>query len=324
MIPKVSVLFPNYNNGPYLKEALDSIFNQSFEDFIIYFVDDCSTDNSLEIAKSYQDERLIILEKDKNSGIVDTMNLGLDKIETEYFIRMDGDDISVPNRFKTLVDFMDEHPDIGVCSSFIKTFGKVNQTIAYEADPDLNKANLIFCHSIGHASSIFRTSVFKENQIKYEDKFWRMEDYLLFYTLKSFTNTTSIPDELYLYRREDYNYNQEIFDKKSKEFERFYSMIFKELNFDGNVKTHLELGGRQDLSQKYAVYKKHVMDLLNSNRQNKLFPPQALEKVLNGFLEKAVFRLIDQRQINIFALIPHFFKIDGLFRHYVKKKLNRL
>ena len=48
---RLSVLIPNYNNGPYLKEALDSLFAQTYTNFIIYFVDDCSTDHSLEIAE---------------------------------------------------------------------------------------------------------------------------------------------------------------------------------------------------------------------------------------------------------------------------------
>ena len=60
---KVSVLMPNYNNGPYIKEALDSLFNQTYTDFIIYFVDDCSTDNSISIASMYDASRIRIIQK---------------------------------------------------------------------------------------------------------------------------------------------------------------------------------------------------------------------------------------------------------------------
>ncbi|MBK6526920.1 MAG: glycosyltransferase family 2 protein [Crocinitomicaceae bacterium] len=107
--PTLSVLLPNFNNAPYLRECLNSLYNQTFQDFVIYFVDDCSTDDSIEIALSYPQNKMIILRKDKNSGIVDTLNLGLDQITSKYFIRMDGDDRSHLERFEKMVGYMEPH-----------------------------------------------------------------------------------------------------------------------------------------------------------------------------------------------------------------------
>jgi len=320
-MPRVSVLLPNYNNAPYLKEALDSIFNQTFRDFDIYFVDDCSTDNSIEIAESYADDRLKVIRKEKNSGIVDTMNVGLDRIESEFFIRMDGDDISTPDRFQKLVSYMDENPEIGVCSSDIKTFGKVEEFLTYERDGQLNRANLLFGHTIGHASSIFRTAVLKENNVRYVDRFWGMEDYYLFYQLKDVTLTSSIPAELYLYRREDYNLNEEIVEKKKREFRSFYKMIFEDLglNFsDKELALHLQLSKREVPEFGLKIYQTHADKILAANQNAKIFPQEELKAVLRKYLRILIFRLID------FTLIPHFFKESGLFKHYLKKKFNLL
>ncbi|MBK9590970.1 MAG: glycosyltransferase family 2 protein [Crocinitomicaceae bacterium] len=55
--PILSVLLPNFNNAPFLRQCLDSVYNQSFQDFVIYFIDDCSTDDSIEIAVSYPQEK---------------------------------------------------------------------------------------------------------------------------------------------------------------------------------------------------------------------------------------------------------------------------
>lgn len=323
---KISVLFPNYNNGPFLKEALDSVFAQSYQNFEIIFVDDCSSDNGVEIAKSYNDERIKIFQKDTNSGIVDTMNLGLEHIDTEYFIRMDGDDISTPDRFEKLVAFMEANPKIGICSSAIKTFGAINEVMKYEKDPEMNKANLIFGHSIGHASSIFRTAVFKDNGITYVDRFWRMEDYYLFYQLRNHANSTAIDDELYLYRREDYNYNEEIMEKKRKEFYRFYEMVLEEMGIDftdQDVKTHIQLSLREQPSMSYSDYKAHIEKLLEANQRSNSFPQNGLKRVMDKYISKLLPKLIDKKAVGFFQLVPQFSKNKGLFRYYCAKKLGR-
>src|SRR3954469_1580225 len=122
----ITVLMPNYNNAPFLKEAIDSILNQTFTNFHFLIVDDGSTDNSVDIIKQYNDPRITLIQKEKNSGIVDTLNIGLERIESTYIVRMDGDDISTPDRLMILYNFMEENPEIGVRGSQIMHFGNEN------------------------------------------------------------------------------------------------------------------------------------------------------------------------------------------------------
>lgn len=322
----VSVLLPNYNNGPYLRECLDSIFNQTYQNFVIYFVDDCSTDDSLEIAKSYPAEKMVIIQKPTNSGIVDTMNMGLDLIETKYFIRMDGDDISTPNRFEKLVDFMEKNPQMGACSSSIQTFGTSSELWSYEKDPEKNKANLLFRHSVGHASSIFRTSVFKENKLRYESLFWRMEDYLLFYRLKDLTDTTCIEEALYLYRHGEYNQNKEIHVKKRAEFARFYAMIFSDLGMQSDertVKIHMEINRLERVAHSFKVYKKHSNLIIAANQKNKFFPQKELNELLQRTLRMNCYRTIDAGYADFFSMLPFLMFDLNLLKYYIRAKLKR-
>ncbi len=324
---KVSVLMPNYNNGPFLKEALDSIFSQSHSDFIIYFIDDCSTDDSVSIAKTYDSSRIKIIQKHENSGIVDTMNIGLNLIETDYFIRMDGDDLSTPDRFQKLVAFMDAHPEIGVCSSDIRMFGKEDYVLKFERDPLMNKANLIFGHAIGHASSIFRTSVFKKNAISYRDLFWRMEDYDLFYQLKHVTLTTSIPGEFYLYRRDTYNDNPELSERKNHEFKKFYTCILVELGLtpnEKNVRIHLELNNREKPSYRLNDYKNHIDLLRKANAERAVFPKQQLNVVLKKYFSKFVYRLIAQNQVRFLEILSLLFTHPQGVTYYFRLKIHTL
>ncbi|MFT5820828.1 MAG: glycosyltransferase involved in cell wall biosynthesis [Crocinitomix sp.] len=323
---RLSVLLPNYNNGPYLKEALDSLFAQTYSNFIVYLVDDCSTDDSIAIAKSYKDDRLKIIEKDSNSGIVDTMNVALNAIETEYYIRMDGDDISTPGRFEILLKYMDEHPEIGVCSSSIKTFGIEEKVRAFEKDATRNKANLIFGHSIGHASSIFRTSVMKENAIKYVDRFWRLEDYYLFYRLKDLTSCTAILDQLYLYRQAAYNNNAEITQRKNLAFKEFYEMVLTDLGVEANEKNlsiHLQLNNRGKSTFGLKDYQNHIELLRQANKKSLLYPVAELELVLNQHMEKMYYRLIDQKKITFVQIMGMGKGKKALLKYYLGTRLGK-
>jgi len=324
---QVSVLLPNYNNAPYLRECLDSLRDQTFKDFVVIFVDDCSTDNSLQIVSEYTGLRFKILTKENNSGIVDTLNIGLDVIESKYMIRMDGDDISHPLRFEKLVNFMEKNPEIGVCSSDIKTFGISNEIWQFESDPEMNKAKLIFGHGIGHASSIFRMTLFREHKIRYENTFWRMEDYDLFYRLRNLTSTTNIDECLYMYRKGSYNENPEINQKRLTQFEKIYTLILSQtgMKIDSELlRVHMELNRLFLPSKSIRVYKKHCDEIMRSNLRTKNLPHQKLRLVLKNNLRQMAYRLLDANKISFIESIPFLLSNEISLRYYLKSmKINR-
>jgi hypothetical protein len=116
--PKVSVLLSVYNGAPYLREAIDSILQQSYTTFELLVVDDGSTDETPLILASYSDSRLQIIHNNKNFGLAISLNKGLDLACGEYIARMDADDISLPNRFREQVNYLDQHPQVGVIGSW--------------------------------------------------------------------------------------------------------------------------------------------------------------------------------------------------------------
>ena len=105
----VSCVLPVFNGANFLAEAIRSVLDQTFSDFELIVVDDGSTDNSAEIAASFQDSRIKIL-KQTNAGIVAALNAGLQVARGKYIARMDADDISVPNRFEKQVEYLELHP----------------------------------------------------------------------------------------------------------------------------------------------------------------------------------------------------------------------
>jgi len=323
---KLSVLMPNFNNEPYLKECLQSLVNQTFSDFLVIIVDDCSTDKSIDIINAFQDDRIRLYQKDQQTGIVDALNLGLSKITSPYFIRMDGDDISAPDRFEKLIYFLDTNPDFDICSSSIQTFGSRNELQNYEENPLMNKANLVFNHSVGHASCIFRTSLFKTNQITYLDGFWRLEDYFLFYRLKDLGNATSLNQPLYLYRQGEYNNNPQIEEKKLDAYRKIYALILTDLRVEvteKSIQIHLELAKKSAPQSKYITYYEHANKILNANKKNCIYPQNELNMVVHVALKRVIFKLIDAHKIGFFELLKAS-KFDlSLVRYYILKRRNK-
>ena len=109
---KVSIIVPMYNAASFLKETLDSILNQTFTDFELLLIDDCSKDNTLEIANSFSDPRIYIVKNEKNLGAGGTRNKGIKLAQSTYIAFCDADDIMFPNRLEEQYNFMEQHPDI--------------------------------------------------------------------------------------------------------------------------------------------------------------------------------------------------------------------
>ena len=98
--PHISVIMPVYNDGSFLNEAIESILYQTYNNFEFIVIDDGSTDNSLNIIKSYGDQRILILQHDSNKGIAKALNYGLEYARSRFIARMDANDIALSERFE--------------------------------------------------------------------------------------------------------------------------------------------------------------------------------------------------------------------------------
>ena len=105
-LPNIDVIIPNYNKGEYLKECLD-ILNQTYKNWKIYLVDDCSNDSSNEILKEYaKKDKINIIQLDKNSGPSQCRNLGMKNSNSEYIAFLDSDDYWPNNKLEAQVNEM--------------------------------------------------------------------------------------------------------------------------------------------------------------------------------------------------------------------------
>jgi glycosyltransferase involved in cell wall biosynthesis len=176
-MPEVTVLMTVFNGEKFLKESIESILNQTFKDFEFLIVDDCSEDRSIEIIKSYKDKRIKLIENNQNSGISRSRNKGIGFAEGKYIAIIDHDDISLPERLKKQVMFMNKNPHIAASSVWAEVFGNNKGIWKAPLKPEEIKCHLLFGCSLPNSGAIIRRSIFLEERILYNEDFDSAEDY---------------------------------------------------------------------------------------------------------------------------------------------------
>ena len=151
--PRVSVVMAVYNGAGYVREAIDSVLGQTLEDLEFVIVDDCSTDATRDIVRSYDDPRVVFVENTSNCGQTRSLNRGLRLAAAELIARQDADDISEPARLARQVTFLEAHREIAIwCLLFFTPFvhssvmfrrsvlaevGLYNEALIYAQDHEL-------------------------------------------------------------------------------------------------------------------------------------------------------------------------------------------
>ncbi|OXA77568.1 Glycosyltransferase involved in cell wall bisynthesis [Flavobacterium aquidurense] len=134
--PLISVLIPTFNVENFVEEAIRSIMDQTYKNLEIIIVDDCSTDSTYSILLNLAsiDKRIKLFRNTENKKIVESLNFAISKASGEYFARMDGDDVSLPERIEKQYDFLLNNPEIdlvGLNVVMINEDGEVIQEEKY-------------------------------------------------------------------------------------------------------------------------------------------------------------------------------------------------
>lgn len=249
LTPKITVLMPVYNCELYIKEAVESILNQTYTNFEFIIIDDCSTDTTLQICKSFQDERIVIIEKEKNSGYTNSLNYGLSIAKGKYIARMDGDDISLPERFEKQVGFMEANEDVVLCGTSLKVIDS-NKIISYSQHHDFIKLEMLKRNCIIHPSVMIKRAVLEFHSLKYDVSKEPAEDYNLWTKLLLYGKLYNFQEVLIHYRVHDLQVSQRRIEKQiessiktqmellnnlnieeSEQLENFLMKIFKNKNY---------------------------------------------------------------------------------------------
>ncbi len=192
---------PVYNGEKYLREAIDSILNQTYENFEIIIVNDGSIDATESIILSYNDKRIKYIKNVSNLGLIQSLNSGIELAKGSFIARMDADDISLPNRLKHQLEFMLLNPKVGVCGcDYYQLSGTVkkHQTAFYKHDEIFGY--MLFNSSVVHPSLLIKKEVLQIFSPVFDSNYKHAEDFELWAKLIFVTKFSAINSIEFEYR----------------------------------------------------------------------------------------------------------------------------
>jgi len=200
----ISVVMSVYNGERHLREAVESILNQTFADFEFIIVNDGSTDLTLEVLNSYNDERIILLTQE-NSGVTKALNNGIALAQGKYVARQDADDVSKPERLQRQFEYMEAHREVGLLGTrfeFIDEFGQVKRQGILPVENKVLQERLKVINQFSHGSVLIRKEAL-DRVGTYRDFFKYAQDYDLWLRIAEQYEVVNLPDFLFLYRELD-------------------------------------------------------------------------------------------------------------------------
>jgi len=200
----VSIVMPNYNGALYLREAIESVLNQTFTNFEFIIVDDASTDNSRDIIADYsaRDNRIKVVFNAVNQYVNRTANIGLEAASGKYYARIDSDDICLPNRIEMQYEFMENNPDVLICGSYCHIIDKNGNIISNKKFPieDYEIKRALWRRTPIQHSCLFARREIIINNGKYNATDTPSEDLEMLIRLGSKYKFANIPEYLVKYR----------------------------------------------------------------------------------------------------------------------------
>lgn len=215
---KVSVLMPVYKtNELYLRQAIESILVQDFNDFEFLIADDCPDESVKDIVLSYQDKRIKYFDFGVHLGLSGIRNKLVSLAEGQYLAIMDHDDISLPKRFSEEVAYLDAHPEVGVVGTQYKRFPKGRNSHFPISDEEIKRYLVQGC-AILHPSSMVRADILPKDP--YDSSYTPAEDYNMWCHLINKTQFHNIPKVLHLYRWHSNNTTRIYQDKRAQAIQK--------------------------------------------------------------------------------------------------------
>jgi glycosyltransferase involved in cell wall biosynthesis len=201
-IPLVSIGMPVFNCERTLELAIRSIFLQTYENWELLIIDDGSSDNTVAIARTFNDPRIKIWADGSHKGLPARLNEAISYSRGKYFARMDGDDIAYPQRLERQVAFLEEHPEIDLVGSWMLVFGRNGVALGKRIGPQEHSKlySLVRSISIGHPTFLGKLSWFKEHKYLEWPKHFQ-DQYLLLSTFQQ-SRFSVLPEILLGYREE--------------------------------------------------------------------------------------------------------------------------
>jgi len=297
---------PAYNSERYVGEAIISMLNQTFNDFELIVINDGSTDSTLEVIQSFSDQRIKLIDNITNMGNTIARNKGCERASGKYICAMDSDDVSTLNRLEIQFKYMEDNPDVGLSGGGFRIYEKEKDIFLMEADYDEIKVMLLRSFCFRHSALIFRHSLLKKYNLKYNEKYKLAQDYDLVMNCSRYFPITNIPVDLYHYRIHD---NQISWKYRSEQISAVNEIRLNQLRYIGiepdthELELHISLLKKAPIEfNESANVNRWIDKVTKKNKEKKYYNQEKLELFFDALLTDQPFCYKRKREILSFKL----------------------
>lgn len=248
---KVSVVITSYNYDKYIKDAIESILNQSYSDFELVIIDDCSTDNSVKIIKQFEDERIKFIQNEENLGLKSSIQKAISYCSGEWIAFLESDDLWLPDTLEKRLACAEKYPQVGIIFNDVLEFGdedwllavknnfdRVRKILSKKTFPknifyDINVHNLILTFS----SVMIKRELFEN--VSFETPIDALLDWWLYIHIAYNTEAYYMKDKLTKWRQHKQSY---IMRKKKSKFKM------------ANIEAYLDVYKTKNLGVKFLPF----------------------------------------------------------------------
>lgn len=311
---EISVIMPVCNTKEeYLREAIESVLNQTFKDFEFLILNDSPDNKEIQrVIADYSDERIKYMENPTNIGIPQSYNRLQEMATGKYIAIMNHDDIMYSHRLAKQYHYLEKHPEIGLLGSGYKKFGEINRFRRATNPKEHNRicAYLLFKSAVHHPTIMMRRAIMAEHKIRYNENFISLNDRMLCYEFSKYSQLSNLPDTLYKYR-----FHKNMTSKKQKDTIRSERAMFHKLWFayknieltpeEIDVFDHYTTYGRQKVRdiETLKIIVKTLEKLSDINQQRRFLDVKIFTEICAKYATKRCLNALVNSRINIKKII---------------------
>ena len=299
--PLVTVLMTVYNGAEYLHASVQSILNQTFEDFELLIINDCSTDNSVKLIESFHDKRIVVYNNERNLGQTKSLNIGLKLAKGKYVARMDADDMAFRLWLEKLVKFFEKHQEcaaVGSQAIVIDGTGRIKKTRMVPGSFHEMIFRIFFDSPMNHVSVLLNRELILKNG-GYDEEFKVTQDYELWSSLiRKNYSIINIPEVLVSYRVHSSSKGFMEASKRALEemsetiFRNIHSFTDLKLTFDDAVGLCKLFYHTHDLnSEEFERAETNFSNIYSNMKEKYKLPPELTENGIKSMILKAYCKL---------------------------------
>ncbi|PFH87079.1 glycosyltransferase [Bacillus sp. AFS088145] len=281
--PLISVLMSVYKtDNNFLRESIESILNQTYENFEFIIIDDCTTEENIKTILSYDDSRIRLIHNEFNLGLTKSLNKAIQLANGKYLARMDSDDISELNRFEKQILFLEKNPEVIVLGGYAQILGS-NKIFMSRVDhfEVLKMRMLFFACALVHPTAMINKSLLMHHRIQYDECIKKAQDYMLWTDCMSVGKIAVLNEVVLQYRIHENQASIAGSDEQKKCAMIVQKKLLQPL-LGGSITDEIQLLHYSIISGEYCTsikeYDKHISTLLRINNELLIYEPKKFKK----------------------------------------------